>query len=463
MKHRVRIALIYGASLIATIGAFLLIRNLGHSLVAAGTVGPFPSSQTGPSASGSTLMHVLIAFAVVIVLARVLGLIFRKFNQPQVMGEVIAGILLGPSFFGWLAPWAASQILSVSVAPYLMVMSQIGIVLYMFLVGVELDTSLLRQRTQASIAISHASIVAPFLMGGALALWLYPRYAARGVPFTSFALFLGVAMSVTAFPVLARILTDRGMQTSRTGVLALGCAAVDDVTAWCLLGFVVAVAHAGARNPLLMLAMTVAFILFVLVIVKRGALWLVRKRAEEGRTTRDIFAIVCAALLLAALTTEWIGIHALFGAFLLGTLIPHDSILARDIRDKCEDAVLVLLLPMFFAFTGMRTQIGLMTETRDWLACIVIIGVASLGKFGGSFLAARLTGSDWREAASLGILMNTRGLMELIVLNVGLDLGVLSPALFSMFVIMAILTTLATTPILQLLTPPRTAGKLQSI
>jgi Kef-type K+ transport system membrane component KefB len=463
MKHRVRIALIYGASLVATIGAFLLIRNLGHSLVPAGTVEPLRSVQTGPLAGGGTLMHVLIALIVVIVLARVLGLIFRKFNQPQVMGEVVAGILLGPSFFGWLAPWAASQVLSVSVAPYLAVISQIGIVLYMFLVGVELDTSLLRQRTQASIAISHASIVAPFLMGGALALWLYPRYATRGVPFTSFALFLGVAMSVTAFPVLARILTDRGMQTSRTGVLALGCAAVDDVTAWCLLGFVVAVAHAGVRNPLLMLAMTVAFILFVLLIVKRGALWLVRKRSAEGRTTRDIFAIVCAALLLAALTTEWIGIHALFGPFLLGTLIPHDSILARDIRDNCEDVVLVLLLPMFFAFTGMRTQIGLMTETRDWLACVVIIVVASLGKFGGSFLAARLTGSDWREAASLGVLMNTRGLMELIVLNVGLDLGVLSPALFSMFVIMAILTTLATTPILQALTPPRTAGKLQLI
>jgi Kef-type K+ transport system membrane component KefB len=374
------------------------------------------------------------------------------------MGEVVAGILLGPSFFGWAAPWFASQVLSVSVAPYLAVISQIGIILYMFLVGVELDTSLLRQRTQASIAISHASIVAPFLMGGALALWLYPRYAARGVSFTAFALFLGVAMSVTAFPVLARILTDRGMQTSRTGVLALGCAAVDDVTAWCLLGFVVAIAHAGGRNPLLILAMTVAFILFVLLVAKRWALWLVRKQAQEGRTTPDIFAVVCAALLLTALMAEWIGIHALFGAFLLGTLIPHNSTLARDIRDKCEDLVLVLLLPVFFAFTGMRTQIGLVSENRDWLACIVIIAVASLGKFGGSFLAARLTGSDWREAASLGVLMNTRGLMELIVLNIGLDLGVLSPALFSMFVIMAILTTLATTPILQVLTPSRTAA-----
>ena len=458
MKRRVRVALIYGSSLVASIGAFLLIRNLGRSLVAAGTSDSRRSVQTGPAASGSILIHVLFALAVVIVLARVLGLTFRRFKQPQVMGEVVAGILLGPSFFGWAAPWAASQVLSVSVVPYLTVISQIGIILYMFLVGVELDTSLLRQRTQASIAISHASIVAPFLMGGALALWFYPRYATRGVSFTAFALFLGVAMSVTAFPVLARILTDRGMQTSRTGVLALGCAAVDDVTAWCLLGFVVAIAHAGGRNPLLILAMTVAFILFVLLVAKHWALWLVRKQAQEGRTTPDIFAVVCAALLLTALMAEWIGIHALFGAFLLGTQIPHNSTLAGDIRDKCEDLVLVLLLPVFFAFTGMRTQIGLVSETRDWLACIVIIAVASLGKFGGSFLAARLTGSDWREAASLGVLMNTRGLMELIVLNIGLDLGVLSPALFSMFVIMAILTTLATAPILQVLTPSRTAG-----
>src|ERR1700726_4232847 len=219
MKRRVRVALIYGSSLVASIGAFLLIRNLGRSLVAAGTSESRRSVPTGPAAGGSVLIHVLLALAVVIVLARVLSLTFRRFKQPQVMGEVIAGILLGPSFFGWAAPWAASQVLAVSVVPYVTVISQIGIILYMFLVGVEPDTSLLRQRTQASIAISHASIVAPFLMGGALALWLYPRYAARGVSFTAFALFLGVAMSVTAFPVLARILTDRGMQTSRTGVL----------------------------------------------------------------------------------------------------------------------------------------------------------------------------------------------------------------------------------------------------
>lgn len=260
-------------------------------------------------------------------------------------------------------------------------------------------------------------------------------------------------MPVTAFPVLARILTDRGLQKSSLGVIALACAAVDDVTAWCLLALLVAVARAEAGNLVSTLAMTLGFISFVLLVAKYGAMWLVRKREEKGRTTRDMFAIVFAALLMTALVAERIGIHGLFGAFLLGTLIPQDSALARDIRDKCEDLVVVLLLPVFFAFTGMRTKIGLLNGTRYWLACVLIIAIAALGKFGGSFLAARLTGSDWREAASLGVLLNTRGLMELIVLNVGLDLGLLSPTLFTMFVIMAIVTTLATAPILRVLTP----------
>jgi Kef-type K+ transport system membrane component KefB len=445
MIRRSRIALIYAASLGASIGVFFLIRSFGPSLVTTGLQEPVrPPTSENPG----ILLHVLLALVVVLAVARILGAMFRKLNQPQVMGEVVAGILLGPSFLGWLAPGIASQVLPVNAAPYLAVIAQVGVVLYMFLVGLELDTDLLQKRTEAAIAISHASIVVPFLLGAAFALWLYPAYSTGVFSFTTFALFIGVAMSITAFPVLARILTDRGMQKTRLGVLALACAAIDDVTAWCLLAFAIGVAHAQAGNLLTILITTIAFIFFVLLIAKRGALWLVRRQSAKGRTTQDMFAVVCAALLLSALATERIGIHALFGAFLLGTVIPHDSVLARDIRARCEDLVVVLLLPVFFAFTGMRTQIGLLHGTRDWLACILIVAVASLGKFGGSFLAARSTGSDWREAASLGVLMNTRGLMELIVLNVGLDLGVLSPVLFTMFVIMAVVTTLVTTPIL---------------
>jgi Kef-type K+ transport system membrane component KefB len=445
MIRRSRIALIYAASLGASIGVFFLIRSFGPSLVTTGLQEPvrLPTPE-----NPGILLHVLLALVVVLVVARILGAMFRKLNQPQVMGEVVAGILLGPSFLGWLAPGIASQVLPVNAAPYLAVIAQVGVVLYMFLVGLELDTDLLQKRTEAAIAISHASIVVPFLLGAAFALWLYPAYSTGVFSFTTFALFIGVAMSITAFPVLARILTDRGMHKTRLGVLALACAAIDDVTAWCLLAFAIGVAHAQAGNLLIILITTIAFIFFVLLIAKRGALWLVRRQTAKGRTTQDMFAVVCAALLLSALATERIGVHALFGAFLLGTVIPHDSVLARDIRARCEDLVVVLLLPVFFAFTGMRTQIGLLHGTRDWLACILIVAVASLGKFGGSFLAARSTGSDWREAASLGVLMNTRGLMELIVLNIGLDLGVLSPVLFTMFVIMAVVTTLVTTPIL---------------
>ena len=443
-----RIALTYAASLGASIGVFFLIRSVGRSLTSTET--PRPESLVKPTASETPgiLLHVLLALVVIIIVARILGALFRRLNLPQVMGEVLAGILLGPSFLGWLAPEVASRVLPVNTAPYLALISQVGVVLYMFLVGLELDTELLQERTRAAIAISHASIVLPFLSGAAIALWLYPRYSASAVSFTTFALFIGVAMSITAFPVLARILTDRGMQKTRLGVLALACAAINDVVAWCLLAFVISVAHSQTGSLLFTLLTTIGFIFFVLVIAKRAALQVVHWQTAKGRTTQDIFAVVCAALLLSALVTERIGIHALFGAFLLGTVIPHNSTLARDIREKCEDLVVVLLLPVFFVFTGMRTQIGLVHQTRDWLACILIIAVASLGKFGGSFLAARWTGSDWREAASLGVLMNTRGLMELIVLNVGLDLGVLSPVLFTMFVIMAVVTTLVTTPIL---------------
>jgi Kef-type K+ transport system membrane component KefB len=455
MTRSSRSAFIYAASLGTSVGAFFLIRSFGRSLVS--SIASTPAGPVKPTASEAPgiLLHVLLALVVIIVVARLLGALFRTLNLPQVMGEVVAGILLGPSLLGWLAPAAAALVLPINIAPYLALISQVGVVLYMFLVGLELDTELLQERTRAAIAISHASIVLPFLSGAAIALWLYPRYSSSVVSFTTFALFIGVAMSITAFPVLARILTDRGMQKTRLGVLALGCAAINDVVAWCLLAFVISVAHAQTGTLLFTLFTTIAFIAFVLLVAKRGALQLVRWQTAKGRTTQNMFAVVCAALLLSALVTERIGIHALFGAFLLGTVVPHNSALARDIREKCEDLVVVLLLPVFFVFTGMRTQIGLVHGARDWLACILIVAVASLGKFGGSFVAARWTGSDWREAASMGVLMNTRGLMELIVLNVGLDLGVLSPVLFTMFVIMAVVTTLATTPILHALSESR--------
>ena len=377
---------------------------------------------------------------------------------------MIAGIMLGPSLLGRFAPAASAFILPDSVAPYLSVIANVGVILYMFLVGVELDTGLVRGRTHSSVAISHASIILPFLLGSGMALWLYPLFSTSDVPFIVFALFMGVSMSVTAFPVLARILTDREMHTQPIGAIALACASVDDVTAWCLFALVVSVARARPGDVFLTLALTAGFIFAVFAIVRPAASWFVQLHEDHRVSGRSSIVFASAALLLAAFATQKIGIHALFGAFVVGTLIPHDSLLARQIKQKFEDLVVVLFLPTFFAFTGMRTQIGLMHGLNDWLICLLIIAVASLGKFGGGSIAARLSGMDWRQSASLGILMNTRGLMELIVLNVGMDLGVLSPALFALLVIMAVVTTLATTPVLQALAiMPEAIGAEQAI
>ncbi|HEV2132803.1 MAG TPA: cation:proton antiporter [Terracidiphilus sp.] len=447
--NKYRTALIYFAMLAAAVGVFFWLLALGGSLHAPPGLRIF--GQHVPRESGIILTHVLLALVVIIICARGLGWAFRCVNQPPVVGEMIAGIMLGPSLLGRVAPAASAFILPNSVAPYLSVIANVGVILYMFLVGVELDTSMVRGRTHSSVAISHASIIVPFLLGSGLALWLYPIYSTSDVPFLVFVLFMGVSMSVTAFPVLARILTDREMHTQPIGAIALACASVDDVTAWCLFALVVSVARARPGDVLITLALTAAFISAVFVILRPAASWFVQLHENHRVSGRSSIVIASAALLLAAFATQKIGIHALFGAFIVGAIIPHDSLLARHIKQKFEDLVVVLFLPTFFAFTGLRTQIGLMHGLNDWLICLLIIAVASLGKFGGGSVAARLTGLDWRQSASLGILMNTRGLMELIVLNVGMDLGVLSPTLFAMLVIMAVITTLGTTPVLQAL------------
>jgi Kef-type K+ transport system membrane component KefB len=397
-------------------------------------------------------LHVLLALVVVILAARGLGFLFSYLHQPPVIGEMIAGIMLGPSLLGRVAPDLASYLLPPSIMPSLGVLSQVGVILFMFLVGLELDTSLLRKKSHSTLAISHASIVLPFVLGAATSLWLYPRLSTSDVPFTPFALFMGVAMSVTAFPVLARILTDRGLQRTPLGVISISCAAVDDVSAWCLLAMLVGVAKSQWGGMLLTLGLTTGYIAFMLIVVRPWIKRMTRLQSLKGQVGRGTTTAVFVGLLLSALATELIGIHALFGAFLLGAIIPHASLLAKHVTQKLEDLVLVLLLPAFFAFTGMRTEIGLLSGAEHWLACGLVIAVACVGKFGGSSIAARLSGLSWRDSACLGVLMNTRGLMQLIVLNVGLDLRILSPTLFAMMVIMALVTTFAAAPLLALLT-----------
>ncbi|HEV2116666.1 MAG TPA: cation:proton antiporter, partial [Terriglobales bacterium] len=408
--HKIRTPLLYALMIAAAAALFWLVCSAGALLHPPEPGGLLKFGVPAPSQPPGVLTHVLLSLVVILVFARLLGAAFRKMSQPQVIGEMIAGILLGPSFLGHIAPGVVAYLFPASITPYLSVLSQIGVILYMFLVGLELDTDLLGGRSHASVAISHASIIAPFLLGGGLALWLYPLYSTRDVPFTVFALFLAVAMSITAFPVLARILTDRQMHKTHMGTVALACAAVDDVTAWCLFAFVVSLARAHAGRVLLTLALTAVFIAGVLILLRPAAVWFAYRGPHWQKTSKDSVVIVCAVLLLAALATQRIGIHALFGAFLVGAVIPHDSPLARDVNEKFEDLVVVLFLPVFFAFTGLRTQIALVHGLHDWLICLLIIAVASLGKFGGGSLAARLTGLTWGESASLGILMNTRGL-----------------------------------------------------
>jgi Kef-type K+ transport system membrane component KefB len=433
--------------LVGAIVLFLGIDAVGRSLTA-----PAAASDTPVvgAAKADGLVHVLVALAAVLFTGRLLAVFFRRLGQPPVIGEVVAGILLGPSLLGQVWPAAAALILPGTVAPYLGVIAQLGAILYVFIVGLELNPNVLRQSAHIVTAIAHASIVVPFLLGALLALLLYPRLSTGTVPFTSFALFVGVAMSITAFPVLARILSDQQLHKTRLGILALGSAALGDVTAWCLLAFVVGVAQAQLGGAFVVLILTVAYLGFMFLVVRPLAARLLI-RLEENDLTPGVAALVFGVLLLSALATELIGIHALFGAFLLGAVIPHESALARIFARKLEDLVTVLLLPAFFAFTGMRTQIGLVSDLEQWGYCGLIVLVATAGKIGGTLAAARYSGLSWRDGTALGLLMNTRGLMELIVLNIGLDLKVIPPALFAMMVLMALITTMATAPLLQLL------------
>jgi Kef-type K+ transport system membrane component KefB len=449
VSANLRLVLGYSLMIGGMVVCYLLIRSYGETL-SSPAADTLVKVQPAAGRSGA-IGHVLLSLVTIIILARLLGSAFRYFHQPPVIGEIIAGILLGPSFLGRMTPAISAYVFPTSVAPFLGVISEVGVILYMFLVGLELDPGLLKRRGHAAVAISHASIIAPFLLGALISLILYPRLAVGDVRFTAFSLFLGVSMSVTAFPVLARILTDRGMHKSRMGVIALTCAAVDDVTAWCLLALVVAIIQARTAGALVTFGFALAFIAVMLLVVRPAMVRLTFAYGNRGRLTQGLMAMVFVALLICSWATDLIGIHAVFGAFALGAVIPHDSDLARELTDRLEDLLIVLLLPAFFAYTGLRTQIGLVNGVEQWILCALIILVASGGKFGGSTIAARLTGLGWRDACALGVLMNTRGLVELIVLNIGLDLGVISPTLFAMLVLMALTTTLATTPLLDLI------------
>lgn len=397
------------------------------------------------------LLHILLALAVVILTARAMGALFSLFAQPAVIGEVLGGILLGPSFLGRFAPDIYAFVLPPSAAPFLGVIAQIGVIFYMFVVGLELDLRILRKSGHATLAISHAGIIVPFVLGSLLALKIYKVVSLPTVPFTNFALFLGVSMSITAFPVLARILTDRKLNRTKMGTIILSCAAVDDVTAWCLLALVVSITQAKIGSAFATIGLTAGYIALMMLVGEPLVHKLVPWLEKFDRMTEGGVALFFIGLLLSALATEAIGIHAIFGAFLLGAITPHDSRVAEELIKRIQDLVQIMFLPVFFAFTGMRTQIGLLGGQHEWNICGMMILVAILGKFGGSLAAAKLTGLSWRNSAALGVLMNTRGLVELIVLNLGLDLHIISPTVFTMLVVMALVTTFTTAPLLSVI------------
>ena len=395
------------------------------------------------------LSLLLLQIIVIFLVSKLFGRWITRIGQPSVVGEIIAGLVLGPSLMGWLFPDLSHFIFPKDSLASLQFLSQIGLIFFMFLIGVDLDIGKLKNKAQSAVVISHASIVFPYFLGVSLAYILYRDFAPAGVSFLAFALFMGIAMSITAFPVLARILKERGLTQTPLGAMALTCAAADDVTAWCILAAVIAIVKAGnITGALLTIALSLVFVLVMVYAVRP---WLNREiqkktghKNQQERTMIMAFFILLACAWLA----EIIGIHALFGAFLAGVIMPKNSSFKELLAGKTEDISVLVLLPLFFAFTGLRTQIGLLNDGHLWAVCGLIIFVAVFGKFGGSAIAAKLTGQSWADSLSIGALMNTRGLMELIVLNIGYDLGILSPPIFAIMVLMALATTLMTNPLL---------------
>lgn len=400
----------------------------------------------------SPLSILLVQIITIILVARFFGWVCKKIGQPSVVGEIIAGIVLGPSLLGIFYPEFSGILFPKESLGNLQFLSQIGLILFMFVIGMELDLKALRNKAHDAVVISHASIIIPFALGMGLSYYLYKSFAPTGVEFTSFGLFMGISMSITAFPVLARIVQERNIHKTKLGTIVITCAAADDITAWCILAAVIAIVKAGSFNSsLYVIGLALVYILLMLKVVRP----FLKRVADINRTkeslNKPIVAIFFLTLLLSSYASELIGIHALFGAFMAGAIMPENTKFRTLFIEKVEDVSIILLLPLFFVFTGLRTQIGLIDDVNLWQITGVIILVGVSGKFFGSALAAKFVGHNWKDSLSIGALMNTRGLMELVVLNIGYDLGVLSAEIFTMMVIMALVTTFMTGPALDLI------------
>ena len=393
-----------------------------------------------------------LTLVVVIAVARLIGLIFRKLKQPPVMGEVLGGIILGPSVLGYFFPTLTSSLFHTDAIEFLKHISEIGISLYLFVIGLEVDLPRLKKSARSAIAISQLSIAVPFILGLILANQIYVHNAPVGFGRLEFSLFVGVSLSITAFPVLARILADSPLHKTRIGDLALTCAAINDISAWCLISVITGVAGSTLSGVGVTLVLTISYILFMMLVVRPLLENLIPKLERQfERLPESLLAFAILGALLSATITESIGIHALFGAFLFGAILPNKSLIAVDVSGRLQDFVRILFLPAFFALTGIKTQLGLLSGWQDWSLTGIIIILAIIGKFGGAYLGAVFSGNTRRESAILGLLMNTRGLVELIILNIGLSIGILTPRLFTMLVLMALVTTLMAGPLIHLI------------
>ncbi len=372
-------------------------------------------------------------------------------GQPSVMGEVLGGIVLGPSVVGYFFPGFTSAVFHADAMVFLKNIAEIGITLYLFVMGLEMDLPRLRKSAKSAVLISQMSILLPFALGLFLAYQIYDGYAPSGIGHLEFSLFIGVSLSITAFPVLARILADSRLHKTRLGDLALTCAAIDDITAWCMVAVVTGIMSSSMGGAGLTIVLTILYVLGMIFVVRPVIeKFLPKLEKSSERLPQALLAVAVLGALGSATITDLIGIHAFFGAFLFGAVIPHNSLIAKDTTDRLQDFVAILFLPAFFALTGVKTQVGLLSGSEHWMICLGIVILAIVGKFGGAFTAAKISGNSTKDSTILGLLMNTRGLVELIVLNIGLSVGVLTPTLFTMLVIMALVTTFMTGPLLKL-------------
>ena len=428
--------LVVGAPLAAT-GLACYLGSRIFAATSSGTAGFELLADSRP------MLALLVALTAILLVSRVFGALFARLGQPRVLGEIVSGIALGPSVLGAVAPDIAARLISPSVVEALGAIGEVGLILFMFLVGLEFDLGLVRRKGHVALLVSHTSICLPLLGGVVLGLCSYALWYEGAVPFLPFVLFMGLAMSVTAFPVLTRILRDRNLHTTSLGALAVACAAADDITAWCLLALLLGFANAETGAGLSSIVGAIVYCAMMW-----GAVRPLLQRMSGGSLAN--LGTLFLGLFCSALAAEWVGIHAFFGAFLFGLCVPRDTVSAEQLSGKLQDITSALLMPAFFVISGMRTEFGSLAEFDGWLLCTLVIAVAAAGKLIGTIVPARLAGLGWNESVRLGVLMNTRGLMEIVIANIALDCGIIPPQMFTVLVVMALVTTFATGPLLNL-------------